>query len=390
VRGDSLAHRLCRYDPPPCQRRRRSFYGGRKQAQRCHLSRDVRQINDPEPFVVAEADALARSALMHGGWHEQGVETLVVEACVIARANGTDDAFAHMEEVLNSNLRTWRVSERIHAVVFGRPDEDPHIIGRCFLSRHPEFWGSLKSLELGADWLKDFRPAVLVTEVEAHDEKSARWRASEAFAEARAILRLASGSNPYGVLREHFVLADSGTMTVNHDDDPTLVVQRISAADGTFWPGYRELSFAAAKRLGDRTDWERRVLGAARWYDQAVLNSWPAASLVAAMSAIEALFCFPGERRNKDEIIADRLIERNAQIRGVRNEDRRKWFTTLYGRWRNNAAHDAHFYREERDVERLIELSESVIRWAITHLDPHHVPGRTACGTIHQAHGHHD
>jgi hypothetical protein len=103
---------------------------------------------------------------------------------------------------------------------------------------------------------------------------------------------------------------------------------------------------------------------------------------VAAMSAIEALLCFPGERTNKDRLIADRLVGLGARVRGVPDDERTEWFKTLYGRWRNNAVHDARFYAEERDIERLLELSEQVIRWAIDHLDPEHDPERGSCETI--------
>jgi hypothetical protein len=339
------------------------------------------------------ADALAQSALVHGGWHEEAVETMVVEACVIARSDGTDAALGYIGDELNSGLRMWRVGERISAHVYNRVNEVPHVVGRCYLSKEIRFWAGRADRSPGRDALGEsldaYRPAVLVTDVQAHDEASARWRASESFAEARAILLLASGSPPYGVLRPHFVLDDADGLRIQGDGDPIMVVHRV-LADGSLWPGYQELSQAAAKDDEDRTDWERRTLGAARWYQRAVLDNWPAASLVAAMSAIEAVLCFPGERVNKDRHIADRLIRYDAKVRGVRDQDRRQWFTSLYGRWRNNAIHDARFYLEERDIERLVEVSEAVVHWAVQHLDSEHHPHRRPCTTIQEAHGQHD
>src|SRR5947207_2799505 len=67
-------------------------------------------------------DALTGSALEHGGWHEDAVTDLVFDACRTGRAKGDEAAVAHIEQALGSGLRTWRVGERIDAVVFGRLD----------------------------------------------------------------------------------------------------------------------------------------------------------------------------------------------------------------------------------------------------------------------------
>jgi hypothetical protein len=102
------------------------------------------------------------------------------------------------------------------------------------------------------------------------------------------------------------------------------------------------------------------------------------------MSAMDALLCFPRDRRNKDRIIADRLGRFHATVRGV--TDVEAWFRALYGRWRNNAAHDARFYLEDREIGRLLELTDRVVRWAVSHLDPDHRIPSGACTTIDQAH----
>jgi hypothetical protein len=333
-------------------------------------------------------NAIAASALAHGGWHENAVDALVTEACRIARDTDEAIAISHVERALGAELRVWRVAEPIFAHVFNRVNLDPVRVGRCFLSMHASFWAS-PDASVPDDWLEEFRPKILVTEVEAHDDMSARWRASEACAEAKAILFLMSGAVPFGVLPPQFVVADDGGLTVHSDTGPTLIVHHV-LEDGSFWDGYQYLSDAAAKDPLDRTDWEMRCIGAARWHYRGHFDSWPAGALVAAMSAIEILLCLPTERDHKDRRIARRLIEYGARIRGVPETDREKWFRRLYGRWRNNAIHDARFYADERDIERVAELSRAVLRWAVQHLDPHHNASGGACATIEDALADHD
>ncbi len=334
-------------------------------------------------------DALAQSALAHGGWNAKAVEGLVMEACRIARAAGDVVALEHVEEAINRNLRIWRVGERIYAHVYNSTGA-ALAVGRCFLSKGATFWADLSDHPDMTKAFADYQPAVLVTEVEAHDPMSARWRASQVFAEARAILLLACGSVQYGALAPHFVLDDSGGVSVESgpDSEPLMMV-RLVTQDGTLWPGYQQLSDAAAKRSADRTDWERLTLGAARWHYEAALGRWPAASLVAAMSAIEAILCPPDVRQRKEREIARRLVKHDARIRGVSSDQREEWFTTLYGRWRNSAVHGARFYDEERDVARLVELCDRVVRWAIGHLDPEHRPSLRACESFEEAHSEH-
>jgi hypothetical protein len=159
-------------------------------------------------------------------------------------------------------------------------------------------------------------------------------------------------------------------------------------SEGNVWPGYSQLGEAAGKPADQQTDWERRTLGAARWWFQAATHTWPSAALVAAMSAIEALMSFRGEKTGKHKTIAKRLVKGRARVRGV--DDVESWFRQIHGRWRNNAAHDALFYLEDREVARAVELAEAIVRWAVGHLDPWHTSPYGACTTIEEAHGPHD
>ena len=189
-----------------------------------------------------------------------------------------------------------------------------------------------------------FVPAVDVTDPVADEYRTIRLL--EVFAEARAILALVSSPNRFGSPGSHFVIHSDGIAWARRSRSAAESSSLVRRADseGNLWPGCREFCERAAKPVNERADWERRTLGAARWLHAATTSTWPSASLVGAMSAIDALLCFPGERQNKDRIIARRLVEGNTQVRGV--ADVTSWFKGLYGRWRNNAAHDARFIED--------------------------------------------
>lgn len=345
--------------------------------------------NDGVAFVGADAVhalrlavlALSSSAIVDGGLHTGAAQTLVVEACRIARKDGIAAAEEYVESVLSVPPTKWVVAERIAAHIWDQPEYDPIPIGRCYLARDILWLGEGDSRASESD-VRDFQPAVLVTSVDAHEKESARWRASEAFLETRAVMLLASASPNYGVMPGHLVVREDGDWSIDSGSlEPTLIVRLISK-DGRLWPGYRQLANAAARDFGDRTDWEKRVLSAAVWYQTALLTTWPAFSLVAAVSALEALLTFATEKVRKDQIIAKRLVERHTRVEGIDDDGIEDWFVELHGQWRNRVAHQGSRYADERQIKRLLDLTRSVIEWAIRHLDPSHRCPEGPCESV--------
>jgi hypothetical protein len=225
-------------------------------------------------------------------------------------------------------------------------------------------------------------------EAKAFDTRSAYWRASDAFEEARAILLLLSHPVVYGSTGNYFALADDGRSTIRGSapsHTPNLFVSRVDGV-GIIWPRWRALSAAARKSRDERTEWEGRALGAARWDLHAMTSSFPSASLVAGMSALEALLLGPRDsRRNKGKTLAARVLNFEWHVRGVPNDELSAWLRRLYARGRDAAAHEADFFDDERDVERLLALVDRVSARLGAH---HSAGGNSVLGVAHRVVGH--
>ena len=140
--------------------------------------------------------------------------------------------------------------------------------------------------------------------------------------------------------------------------------------DARWMPGLAELAAATGRPATERTEWERRVVSAARWVLAAQETRWYGQALLSLMVAMKCLFVPRGHGANKGQ----RLAERASQIRVLPWLDtpgQVAWLKALYRR-RNEAAHEGLSVHEDLDVEDLIVLAGQLLPWAVWHLDAGH------------------
>src|SRR5262249_20009453 len=137
---------------------------------------------------------------------------------------------------------------------------------------------------------------------------SARVLAQERFAESAAILDLAVREPQIGDEVTLLRIDDrrGGMRYVRNG----WVLSSELQARGELVPPYLQLSRAAGLEEVRRTDWQRRVLAATRWYSRSRRSAWPADRLASVMVALEAVFVEGLSEVKKGETIALRLTER--------------------------------------------------------------------------------
>jgi hypothetical protein len=317
---------------------------------------------------------LADSALSSGGPRPEAAQALVVETCSIALNESQDAALAFLRSALSTGPSRYQVHEDIRGPF---PIEEL-TIGACTIrSELPPDIAEIPAVK----HLGNFPSGLLSVNVEAYDHESAVFPAQQRFAETRAILVLLAFP-PYERPRIARIVGGSdGRYRISAEHSERFVPQRIDA-EGSLWPGYSDLSLAAGKPDHERTDWEKRTLGAARWFREAVLATWQAQRLGALMSALECLLVPPGVRRGKGSQIAKHLPDR-AYPPGHSREATAEWLKALY-QHRNAAVHEATDYLEDLELDRLEAVTANIIDWGVWHLGPMHAHGTldTACSTF--------
>jgi hypothetical protein len=143
------------------------------------------------------------------------------------------------------------------------------------------------------------------------------------------------------------------------------------------------LSRAAGRDEAQRSDWQRRVLAATRWFSRAYRSEWAADRLVSAMVALEALFIEGRQESAKGALIAERVTARY-QAREITPAEQQDWLARLY-QSRNDAAHEGREVVEDLDVDRLLDLTRFIVRFSAVHLDPEHRQPRRACRSYAEA-----
>jgi hypothetical protein len=319
---------------------------------------------------------LAASALARGGPSRKAVEQLLIEACTVSATSGEAAALATLEDRLGQPLGRWTVAEGIHAYV----PRDDLSLGAC------RFYRSLPEGLVGDHILVSARErlkgAVVLVDVEAHDENSARLIAHDRFAEVRSILTL--GGQRGGPLPANVVIHPGDRVSVTGGPGP-LIAPTLWDEEGRVHPTLRGLSDAAARAEDERSDWERRAIAAARWWTKAARTAWPSEALTSAMTALECLLVGPGVRK-KGEEIAKRASERWVFKRHTRDEQE-QWLRTLY-RARNWSIHEGRQYVEDLEVDRLIDLTAQAVTWGAWHLSDYHSDTGKPCESFSQVMSH--
>jgi hypothetical protein len=159
---------------------------------------------------------------------------------------------------LETAPQEWTIAEPVRAVF---PTRSLAVGCTTYVDRIPSWTRTVTTeAKLG------FVPPFAVTSVTTRGASTARVLASEDFAESAAILDLASlpnlGSETSAVRRA------GGEAGVALTRAGWLVNAALVEGRGRLVPPYRQLARAAALDEGRRSDWERRLLAASRWFSR--------------------------------------------------------------------------------------------------------------------------
>lgn len=331
-------------------------------------------IDDSLELLMQLERTLADHALTAGGRAVEAAGSLVARACIQARAVGVDQAIANFWDEYNAEPVTWIVALENRDLI----QERDLPIGLCRIVReHPD--------NLPRERVDDYlTPPLIITEVVAHDRKSAEVIASDRFDEARAILSLAD-AQPLRPSGGRGVTVSEG-MEATYSGQERLYAWNIINPEESglrpLHPGYHELSEAAAQPREERTEWARRTLAAARWYHRSLTSRWYSEVVAAAMSALEVLLVGPGEASRP-------TIAERATVRGVLPDmsqgGQERWLKRMYDT-RSGSLHGGSLMLDDLDADRLVDLTGHVCRWAVWHLNPFHRLQQASCETFDEVH----
>jgi hypothetical protein len=347
------------------------------------LSSMVARSSVGTPFYVLEGEALpllrslqrrlAGSSRVASGLSPDEARALLLELCdeaVRATIKGAVAAFVAEVEAPSSE---WVIVEPVQA--FLPPGR--LIVGRTTYSDRPPRRAG-RHLEFARQ--QGFEPPFASARVTARGFATAQVLARIHFAESGAILDLASRPNQVGS-ETTFWRQPGGSGRFNFHRSGSILIE----SEGTrLVPPYRQLAGAAARDEARRSDWERRLLAATRWFSRSHRSAWPADRLASAMVALECLFVQGmSERGRKGALIAERLTERFS-LREMTQADLDAWLRRLYVA-RNDAVHEGRDFVDDLDVDRLLDLTRYVIQSFAVHLIPAHRANGRSCRTFEQA-----
>jgi hypothetical protein len=327
-------------------------------------------------LLVVLAASLSAPALKKGGLsHDEARESLL-RACYVAKRDGPDAALAFVESLLERPARSWLVIRPMRTALPG----DAFEIGSCRIHR-----GLPKELGFGTDWLgaEDFPALMISSSVMARDDDSAALIAEQRIGEALGLLHSfdPDGSPTIGEARA--IVDEEGALKVNPDPRRAFHLDTFIAKDGSLPTRLVPTSRGAAKAPDERTDWERRVIAAARWFSKGMSSPWPSEKLVSLFVALEVLFIAgKTEPHDKKTRIADRVTQR-LTVEGRSADEAKEWIKGLYDR-RNEAVHEARDFLDDFEVAELGKLVWQSLHWAMDHLLTEHRRDGRVCESFEQ------
>lgn len=327
--------------------------------------------------------ALALPGAVEDELHGDYVDGLLGSACVAAWTESPEEAVDWLDLQLQQPLKTFTVVEAVHGWA-------PEIlkVGRCVIYRDLSLVPGLEPPgEPGsprARFLEELTGSrVMVARVIAPDPQTARDRARSRFDETSALLALLS-RRVIAVAREpQLTFSDDETLHLSFGVDHTAykAVTTHLMQSGEIRPPDRYLCAVPRIPHVDRTDWERRTLGAAQWWWSAMTSSWSGEGLVAGIAVLDALFGYGRRDGGPVAQIERALTKLEVAVPGMSAPDTAAWATDLYERKRNRAAHDGRAHDAYGDLRRLRELGLDLVVWATSHLAPEHRPDEVPCHT---------
>lgn len=283
--------------------------------------------------------------------------------------DGVDAAIDWVNSALAKPVQTWVIVEPVRLHV----RHGDFSLGVCDVSKElPDGVPELVRRDLAG------AGPFITTRIEARDIDSAEINADQRFAETLAIVSFSEGGEHTGHDRDYLAWPEGSAG--GRRSRSGLIFERVTMPNGKLFPFYKVLSEAAALPEDSRSDWQRRVLSAMRWWAKGALTSWPAEALVAYMVALETLLVKDRHVQQKGKTIA-RAVTARWQLKDISAQEQEDWLVDLYRR-RNDAAHAGRSYLEELQVGRLGDITYEVLVWAGWHLSSDHTYPRKACGSF--------
>lgn len=304
-------------------------------------------------------------------------ESLLMAACRAGVQRTPSEAVDSLVRELDKPVQDWVVVEPITLYIPTRR----LVVGRCTLAMAiPQRLFRSGWRTLGA--AQEFEGPVVFTTVRARDRAGALILAGEQFAESSAILDVVDRPKR-GRPEIAMVRGQDGIQGFMFHRQGWILDERAVQPPGRLISPYRQAALAAARPEERRTDWQRRVIAAMRWFSLGVRSAWTAERLVCLMAALECLFVPHEKIKDKGRAIG-RGVTKLFLRREMTPEEQRRWLRELY-RSRNSAVHAGRGYEHDLEVDMLADLTHIAVRWATHHLDPaHRDPGRS-CRTFAQA-----
>ena len=317
---------------------------------------------------------LAGSARKHSGLSPDETDALLMQACERAVSGRVKDAVAELLDTLGEEPEEWVVTEPVD--IFLPPGVPRLRVGRTTYSQR------LPRLPAGQKFVGRFVPPVATARVVSRGAATARVLARETFAESGAILDLIvppanTGSEATVVRRRSDPPRGPGYSR------PGWFLGTVPISEGRLPAPFLYLSRAAGRDEANRSEWQRRVLAAARWYSRGHRSESASDRIVSAMVALESLFVVGRREPQKGVLIAERATQR-LRAGGMTEDEQRAWLRRLY-QVRNDAAHEGREVLDDLEVDRLLDLTNVAVRVSVYHLDPDHREPRRACRTYAEA-----
>lgn len=329
--------------------------------------------DEAEQLLLTLAEKFAGHALA-GGPAPSVIRQVLTQACYQSVHEGGEAGIATVQSFLANETTDWLVIAECRDLVHDREFN----LGACGIRKElPTLNTDVHATSQSA--IERIGPPVIFTTVTAFDPESALIIGRDRFAEARAILATADTLRTK-VGAEAVVVRSTGVgsrVSISDDLLNSWTIVNSDREDRPLIPGYHELSEQAALPRAERSDWGRRVLAAARWYHRAFQTSWYSEAVSAAMSALETLLVSGDE--NKGAAVAKKTTGSRV-LSGFDAVSQERWLKRLYRR-RSGALHGGSFVDQDRDVERLLELTQHMCRWAVWHLNPFHRQPEASCQT---------
>jgi hypothetical protein len=305
-------------------------------------------------------------------------ETLLIAACEQGIATTTAKGLAWLTTELEAPLQDFLIAEQVEHLYIPTPRLT---VGQSTYSLGLPRRLALRNLREIAT-TSGFNAPVVYVKVVARDIQTARILAAERIVESHAVLDLIDRPK-LGSGRAFLARRADGGGNFSQSRRGWILDSQVVNEKGRLTPPYLQLARATGKAEARRSDWERRVLAATRWFSRASRSVSAADRLVGLMVALECIFVEGRRVRYKGDAIAKAITSR-FRLRGMTGAEQEEWLRGLYG-GRNDSVHEGREFERDLEVDRLADLTQVVIRSAAWHLVPSHQSSRRSCRTFRQA-----